>query len=170
MAVTTTTLIVASIVAAAASAAAGAYSSVSAANAQKDASKYNEAVEKNNALTAQRQAQYQADRIAKRNRILLGKQRAGYAKSGVDLSGSAEDVMMDSAIEGELDRQAALYAGVTAAQAHEARAKLNAYEGDATLSAGRIRAGASVLSGASQGLGTYSSYRMRQAASEDPDF
>lgn len=164
--VTTTTLVVASLAIAAAGAAAGAYSSVQAADQQEKASKYNAAVDRNNALNASRAAKYQADRIAKRNRLIAGKQRAGYAKAGIDLSGSAEDVMMDSAIEGELDRQVALYSGLTAAQSNEARARLSEFEGSSAKRAGYVRAGASVLGGASQGAGIYTNYRNNQ----EPDF
>lgn len=166
MAVTTTTLLVAGLAIAAAGAGVGAYSAVQAGEAQKDAAKYNAAVQKNNALTASQQAKYQADRIAKRNRIILGRQRAAYAKSGIDLSGSAEDVLMDSMIEGELDKRAALYAGATSAQSSLARAKLDEFEGRTAQRAGYTRAGASILGGASQGLGAYNTYR----GSNESDF
>lgn len=164
--VTTTTLLVASIALAAAGAAAGAYSSVQAGEAQKDASKYNAAVQKNNALTASRQAKYESDRIEKRNRIIKGKQTAAYAKAGIDLSGSAEDVILDSMVEGELDKQAALYAGATASQSHIARSRLDEFEGNAAQRAGYVRATGSVLSGASQGVSSYSRYR----ANQEPEF
>lgn len=160
--ISTTTLLVASIVAAAASAGAGAYSSVSAANAQEDASKYNEAVSRNNALAASQQAQFDADRIRDRNRRVAGAQRAALAKSGVDISaGTALDIAADSEIQGELDVAAAIYSGRVSSGAEEARARLFGMQASSASKAGKIGLGASLLGGAGDALSIGSSPSFR---------
>ena len=164
--ITATTLAITGIVLAAAGAAAGAVSSVQAGKREEAAGKYNAAVGRNNALNAQRAAQFEASRIEKRNRLILGKQRAAYLKSGVDLSGSAEDVILDSMTEGELDILAAKYEGLTASQSFESRARLAEFEGSQARQAGNVAAVGSILSGASRATNTYSSYRRGQ----DPEF
>jgi hypothetical protein len=149
MAITATTLAIASIAVAAVGTAAGTYSSVASANAAEDSAKYDAQVNRNNAVNAQNQAKYEADRIRKRNLLVLGKQRAGFSKSGVELTGSAEDVIYDSAIEGELDRQAALYSGKLGASAYTARARLRDAEAVNAKTGGYFNAGASILGGSS---------------------
>lgn len=148
MAIASSTVAIIAAVATAASAAAGAYTAVSAGNAAKASGKYNAAVARNNAQMAQQQAKYEADRIAKRNKLIAGKQRAAYAKSGVDLSNTVDDVMMDSSIEGELDRLAALYSGNVTATGLEARARLATAEGKNAQQGGYQRAAGSILGGA----------------------
>lgn len=164
--VTAATLAVAGIVLAAAGAGVGAYSAIEQGKQAEAAGKYNAKVQRNNAVTARNQANFEADRIRKRNRLVAGKQRANYLKSGIDLSGSAEDVILDSAIEGELDVAAAQYAGASAAQSQVARARLSEYEGRAAGRAGYVRAGGAILSGASSAVGSYTSYKQHS----DPDF
>lgn len=156
MAVASTTIAIAAIAVAAASAGAGAYTAVSAGKAAEASGKYNAAVQRNNALMAQRSAKFQADRIRKRNLLLMGKQRASFLKSGVNVS---EDVILDSQIEGELDRMAAIYSGATTSQAYVAQAKLSEMEGRNARRAGTAGAVGSVLGGAGQALGAYGDYR-----------
>lgn len=164
--VTSATLAIAAIATAVISAGVGAYSAIQAGKQAEAVGKYNAKIQKNNAISARNNANYEADRIRKRNRLIAGKQRAAYLKSGIDLSGSAEDVLLDSEIEGELDVAAAQYAGESSANASLGRAKLSEFEGRAAGRAGYVRAGASILSGASSGLSTYTGYRSRT----DPDF
>jgi len=57
------------------------------------------------------QANQQADDIRRKNARLAGTQRVAFLKSGVTLSGSAQDVMYDSALEGELDALNTRYTG-----------------------------------------------------------
>lgn len=156
--VTTTTLLITALAVSAAAAAAGTYSSISQGKQAEAAGKYNAKVERNNALTATREAQFQADRIRKRNRLIAGKQRAAYVKSGIDLSGSAEDVMLDSATEGELDVLSRQYAGSSAATSFTARSRLFGSEAAAAGRAGYVGAAGALLGGAAKAGNIYSNY------------
>lgn len=158
----TTTLAIISVVMAAAGTAAGAYSAVSAGKQAEDSAKYNAKVTRNNALSAQQQAQQQAGRIRKRNELIFGKQRANYLKSGGDLSGSAEAVILDSYVEGALDVEAAKFAGNSADVAMQAKAKLSLAEGSAAKQAGYVSAGGQVLSGAAKSSAGYANFRDKQ--------
>jgi hypothetical protein len=96
----------------------------------------NAAIAHNNAITAENQAlaqreqaKYNAEKIRQRNRRLLGQQTAGYAKAGVDLAGSPEDVIYDSAVQGELEALMAIYAGDISAHAYFAEATAQKYAG-----------------------------------------
>jgi len=133
------------------------------ADAAEKAGKYNEKVARNNALAAQHQAQYEADRISKRNRVILGRQKAAIAKSGILDSGSTFDVFMDSAVEGELDRMAALYSGTVRSNYATSQATLSRMEGDAAQRAGYYRAGGTLLTGAANVASTYNSYSRQQS-------
>lgn len=140
-----TTAIVTAVIAAAASAT----TAVMSAQAQQDSAKYNAAVARNQAETANQQAQFDAQQIRDKNRRLLGAQRAAYAASGVDTSsGSAQDVQSDSATRGELEALSAIYTGKTGATSAMARAKLDEYQGQSAMTLGYFSAGSSLLSGA----------------------
>lgn len=122
--------------------------SLDAAAASEKAGEFNEAVAKNQAQAESDKAAYEAQRIRKRNLVLLGKQRAAYAKSGVNLSGSALDVMFDSSMEGELDALAAQYTGATAAGFYRSKGQLARMEGDNAAAASRYHAYGTLLTGA----------------------
>lgn len=122
-------------------------SSIEQAEAAEKAGKYNEAVAENNAQAAADQARFESERIRKRNMIILGRQKAAIAKSGILDAGSTIDVFMDSATEGELDRLAALYGGDVRAGYYQSQGKLARAEGDAMKRAGYYRAGGTLLSG-----------------------
>lgn len=159
------------IVAAVAIAGAGvsAYSSIQSGKAAEESGKYNAAVERNNAKMAQDRANYEADRLRKRNMLIRGKQRAAFAKSGVEISGSADDVIFDTELEGALDIQAAKYAGRAAATAHAARARLDLFEGANAKRAGMFNAGATILGGLSDAAVGYTSTRSGlRARGDDP--
>jgi hypothetical protein len=151
-------LAIAGIVTSVAATAAGVYSSVQQANAQEGAAKYNAAVERNNAQIATQNSQFEAERIRKRNVIMRGKQRVAFAKSGVDISGTVDDVMYDSEIEGNLDLLATKYAGAIATRDRQARAGLFAAQGDQARTTGLINAGSSILAGAGQFSSNYGNY------------
>lgn len=153
--VTSTTIAVAAIATAAISAGVGAYAAVSAGDAQKDASDYQAGIDRNNAEVANQKATYEAERQRKRNLMLRGRQAAAYAKSGVEISGSAEDVMYDSEIEGHLDLLATRYAGRIAASDYQAKARLSVAQGQNAATAGYLGASASLLGGIGRGAQLY---------------
>lgn len=122
--------------------------------AASSAAKYNAAVAENDAAAAGQQAQYEAQRIRERNKRILASQRASQAASGLDLSGSFDDVQLDSAIQGEMDALAAIYTGQINAGSSKARAQLARMEGRAARTGSYLQAGGSLLTGASKVAGT----------------
>lgn len=161
----TTAAIVASVVAATAALAGGATAAVSAiqqGKAQEEASKYNAEVAQNDAIAAQNAAAAQARQIRRQNLLRLGAQRADIAKSGVslDAGSSFDDVIYDSAIQGELEAQSALYTGLVRSQAQQAAGAMALYEGKQAKRAAGIGAASGVVGGiggaATVGLQSYS--------------
>lgn len=121
------------------------------------------------ATASLQQAQSEALAIRRQNERVRGTQRVAFLKSGVTLSGSAQDVIYDSAIEGELEALAieykgkvaysqnqdeAAYArsqGTTSARLYRSRAQtdsiLSAYEGGSRAKAYRAQSVGSFFSG-----------------------
>lgn len=136
----------------------GAYSTIQASNAQAKAEEYNAAVAQQNAQIAGQQAEYEAARIRAKNRKVMAAQRTALAKSGVQLSGSATDIMWDSEVQGELDAQARIYSGMLSSVGYQNEsqlAKMNARSARRSAplaAAGTILGG---LGGAANSLDTY---------------
>jgi hypothetical protein len=126
--------------------------------------------------TAQlQQAQTEALAIRRNNERVRGTQRVAFLKSGVTLSGSAQDVIYDSAIEGELEALNATYKGnvaynqnqdeaayarsqgATSARLYRSRAQtdsqLAAYEGGARAQAYRAESVGSFFRGVATAAG-----------------
>jgi len=135
------------------SASATAASAIQQGEAAEDAADYNAAVANNDAAAMAEQSQYEASRIRDRNPRILASQRAGQAKSGLAMSGSFQDVQMDSAIQGEMDALAAIYTGQINSGSAQARAELSRLEGRNAKRSGYMNAGASLLSGAAGATG-----------------
>lgn len=133
------------------------HSSIEQGEMAKDAADFNAAVAENDALAAAQQSQYEADQISRRNRIIIGKQRAAYAKSGVS-GGSMWDVMYESYQQGELDRMAALYSGAVATNRNRSQGQLSRLEGKNARATGYLRAGSALLSGSGEVLGAGGDY------------
>lgn len=119
------------------------------------AGKFNEAVANNQAKAEQDRAQFEAARLRKRNLVLLGKQRAGFAKSGVNLGGSALDVIYDSELEGQLDVLNSLYSGAVGANYQRTRGQLARMEGQNAATAARYGAASTFLTGVGRGVSQY---------------
>ncbi len=147
------------------SAAGAATSAVSAsqqASAEKDAQDYNAQVAENNATVARDKAKYEAQRLRERNRRVIAEQRGEYLSSGLQLKGTAEDVIFDSSIQGELDVMSAEYSGKIESGAHTADAGLARKRGAAAKSGvGLTILGTAIGSGARM-ADTYSTYRYRK--------
>jgi hypothetical protein len=138
---------VVAVVATVVSAGVGTYAAVSSAEAAKDSSKFNADVARNKALAEQQKASFEATQIKRRNLLRLGSQRASLAKAGITIE-SGDDVVYDTAIQGELDVMSALYGGNSAATYYQSKAKLSKMEGDNAATAGYLKAGGSVVGGA----------------------
>jgi len=146
-----------------------------------EASRYNADISRQN---AEREAQmveqsgaFDALQQRKQNRILSGTQKAAYGASGVELSGSPLDVMIQTAGEGELDANIMEWNYRNKAQAIRYAGQSQAYQdekaGDTYAASGMSRVGATLLTSASKyysplssatatkpaRIGSYSGYR-----------
>lgn len=138
-----------------------------AASAAREAGRFNAKVAENNAKAEQDKAQFEAQQIRKRNLVMLGKQKAAFAKSGVNLSGSALDVMFDSESQGELDVLAAVYGGNLGANYQRSRGVLAGLEGRNAATAAMYGAASTALTGIGQGAGQFSRTSKRNPTFED---
>lgn len=155
MAIGTTTAIVISAVTAALSASIGAYSAIASAEAQASAEEYNAKIAANNAAAAHRESMEEAARSRAHSRRVIAAQRAQMAKSGGAISGSALDVLGDSAIQAELDALSIQYRGAVSSTRERNQADLSRRAAKNLRSSKGYTIGASVLGAANQGLGTY---------------
>lgn len=142
----------------------GAVGAIQQANAASASAKYNAAVQENNAKIIERnqrialdQSNSEADAKARDNRRMLATIRANYGKSGLDMAGSALDVLEDSAIEGALDVQTIRYQGdvralgyADEAAAQRSGAELSRMNAEAQQTAGYIGAASSLIGGVSK--------------------
>lgn len=160
--VTSTVLAVVAVAAAVAGAGVGAYSAIQAGENAKQAADFNTAVQKNNALAAQQQAAYEAQRVRRRNALVSGAQRAAFSKAGVDISGSVNDVLYDSAVQGEMDAIAALYTGKVRSNSDRAGAMLSTLQGDNAQQSSYYSAAGSILGGVGSGASAGAGYIQRQ--------
>lgn len=93
-----------------------------------------------NANLALEQEKVDLDKLSREETILGGEQRAGYLKAGVTLSGSALDVMVQSASQVELDKQITHYNA-------QSKADMYNYEAQVAKNQGKFKMGESLLSG-----------------------
>lgn len=135
-------------------AAVSAYGAYSSGQAQKSAANFNAQVAQNNATAARQQAAADAAQISIRNRRLAGSQVAEQGAAGVS-GGSADDVIYDSAVQGELNRLTTLYKGNVKAGADDSQSQLDRAQASYAGTAGEISAGGSILSGLGQGYYDY---------------
>ena len=135
-------------VAAVAGAAVSAYGAVRQGQNAKEAAEYNAQASEREAAEAKRKAAYDAETSSMQFKELMGKQKALYAKAGVDLSsGSPLLTMSFQAEQAERDKQAILYSGKTAEQSALTRAGLFRSTGSDAQTAGYISGGSTFLSG-----------------------
>lgn len=124
------------------------------AKAQQQAYEYNAAVARNNAIAAEQQASADAERIRRRYRQTIGKQRAAAAGLGLLAGGgSFEDVQYDSLLQGELDAMNRQYQGEIEANRFRNEAQLQTFYGQTAIQRGRSEATGALLGGASQIVG-----------------
>lgn len=132
-----------------------AYGAIAQGQAAEEAAEYNAKINENAAQAASFQAQAEAEQVRRRNVAILGRQKALLSKGGVTLSGSAEDLIYDSMVQGEFNRLSAEYGGNVQASYYQSRARLGLAEGRNARTAGYYGAASAVLSG---GAGAASSY------------
>jgi Flp pilus assembly protein CpaB len=133
-----------------------AYSAVEQGNAAEDAAKRTQKAENANAQAAMEAASLEAGQVRRKNLLRLGSQRADAAKSGVLINDSANDVIYDTAIQGELEAQSVLYSGASAASYQQQRGVNARAAGNSAKSASYINAGSSIIGGIGKTAATYS--------------
>lgn len=136
------------------------------ANAAAAAQNYNAEIAERDAFVAEqnrqlirRQAQIDAEDKRRENRRVMASIRTSYGASGLELAGSPLDVLEDTALEQELDVARIEYEGEIRAREGSLEAlglretaTLNRMGADASSKAGRIGAGAALLSGVGRTL------------------
>lgn len=158
------------IVAAIAAASVSAYGAHQAAKSQEDVADYNAKVARNNAIAAKNSASYDADRLRDRNKRLRATQATSYLKAGVTLEGSAQDVMYDSALEGEMDALSVVYKGQLEINSQGAGADIYKMQGGAARQTGQYAVASSVLSGVGSAGSAYGSYQNASYRRDNPQF
>lgn len=142
----------------------GAVGAIQSANAAKASANYNAQVQENNAKVAERNRimsldQSESEATAKNREVrrTLSTIRANYGKSGMDMAGSALDVLEDSALEGAQDVQMIRYQGDLRAQGYSDEAisqrngaTLSRMNAKSQSSAGIIGAASSLIGGVSR--------------------
>ena len=121
--------------------------------------KFQEQIAIRNAEQAQREAEGKRQAAAeaaiqkeRQGRALRGKQRAMFAKSGVELRGSPLSVLVETAQDIEADRLTILREGAIAGATDEYRAGIMRAEGSAAKKRGQAAKRASVLSAVGGGM------------------
>lgn len=142
----------------------GAVGQLQAANANARAEDYNAQVAEHNADVANRnratilaQSDNEAADQVRENRARMASIRAAYGASGIDLEGSALDVLNATAIENTLDVKRIQYAGalqaagqVEEANSYKSQAELSRMGAASSKTAGRISAVGSFFGGLSE--------------------
>ena len=130
-----------------------AYSAYEQGKAAEEQGKFQAKIAARNAEQAQREAEGKRQAAAeaaiqkeREGRALKGRQRALYAKSGVELRGSPLSVLVETAQDIEADRLTILREGAIAGSTDEYRAGIIRAEGSAAKKRGQAAKRASVLS------------------------
>ena len=128
-------------------AAVGVVSSLSQAQQQKSAAKYNEKLAENQAVGARQEAAAAADRQQRQSAKTIGTMQASYAASGVSTEGSPLEVLEESARNAELDRLTILWNGESRAQGYQNTAELERSRGKNAMASGYLSAAGSAMKG-----------------------
>ncbi len=151
---TATILTIATIVSTVASAAGAIYAATQASSAEE----YNAAAAEKQGEQSQMAAEAEAEDRRRRARYLLGQQLVAAGSSGIALEGSPLSVMVDSGIQEDLEARRIRYRGYLEASGARSQAALSRYQAGQYMTAGYMRAGSSLLSGAGQTYRTYKGY------------
>jgi hypothetical protein len=113
----------------------------------------NAAAAKRDADYARNQAQYNEMLAKQRADRVRGAQRAGIAASGVDFTGSPLDLLEETTIQSEMDRQEILRSGEYKASGYDFQAAGQRYQANAYRSAGSTALTTGMLSAGGQLVG-----------------
>lgn len=107
------------------------------------------------AQIARQNSEAQARALRKSGRQLTGKQRVGYAKSGLRLEGTPLEVMAESIENIELDAISTKQQGEFEARQHEVQAEMSSEQAGAQRRAGTLGMISGVLGGATGAMGMF---------------
>lgn len=116
--------------------------------AASDLADYNATIASYEGIMAERQAQFEEERLTRQRQMLRGSQRAAISASGGEVF-DAGDVLDMSEEEAELDALAIRYGARTAMTAAQQRAELARMQGRQARSRAFQQAGSTILTGAS---------------------
>jgi hypothetical protein len=114
------------------------------------AANYNADIADQNAVLTREQTIEQERRARVESRKQLGLMRANYAASGVDIDGSALDVLEESAATAELDALTIRHGGELQEQAYRSEAAFQRFSGKQARKASRYGASGVLLQGSAQ--------------------
>jgi hypothetical protein len=130
-----------------------AYGQIEAGKAAEQQGKFQQDIANRNAEQAQREAEGKRQAAAeaavqkeRQGRALIGKQRAQFAKSGVELRGSPLSVLVETAQDAEADRLTILREGAIAGATDEFRAGILRAEGSSAAARGSAAKSAAITS------------------------
>ncbi|TXI93651.1 MAG: hypothetical protein E6Q33_02750 [Neisseriales bacterium] len=135
--------------------------------AQTNAANYNAELYQQQAQNTMAQSVANSNLQANRAEQSLARQRAATAESGVGFDGTAGDLIDQSAVNAELDRQNTLYSGMLNASSLNSQADQSTYQAQVaqsqinpTIAGGYIGATGNILSG----VGGYMGYNRRMTS------
>jgi hypothetical protein len=134
-----------------------AFGQIEAGNAAKRVGEQNAAIAELNAQQSDLAMHDQLDQLARKFRVIGGKQRAGYAAAGVKRSGSALEVLTETANIQDMDTFRIQEQGRLAKQGYLFSAQQSRYQGEVAQKNSWIGAGSTLLTGFGQ---TGLSYRL----------
>ena len=134
----------------AAGTAVSAYSAYQQGKMQRDLNEYNAKIAENNKILADRQYAIDYRENEKRYRRLLGKQRVGYAKSGVTMEGSVIDVIEDSALANAWEVAKMKYNRDVKKAGYTASAAKSRFVGESAYYTGKMNAAGTLLTGGTE--------------------
>ena len=133
-----------------ASTAASAFSNIWAGQQGKAAAEFNAKQAELDADLAKQQAAFEERNFRAGVDRLLGQQRAGYAKAGVQMTGSALDVAQDTTMQSEMDALLIRYNGIIKSNGYRTQAALQRLQGASAQTQGFMSATGSILTGYAQ--------------------
>jgi hypothetical protein len=148
-----TTLLALAVGTAAAGAGLSAFGQLQAGKAEQDAAEFNAKIQEDDAVAAERKAKYDEEIHRERVKQFISQQRAAIGKSGVQIEGSPLLATIDAAEKGEMDALAIRHGGQVSANRFRSQAQLSRLQGQQARKASKIKAGSTLLTGASRAFG-----------------
>jgi hypothetical protein len=134
------------------------------AKANAAAANYNAQVAKNASIFAQQQGVVEAEKQQREAAMVIGKDRAAAAASGIDVnSGSPLDIQADNYVTGKLNEATALNNASRNAWGYATQSNLYGMEAQSDLTAGNYNAAGALIGGASELSNRWSQFQQSGA-------